>query len=78
MRFHDVHISEPQAKQSARAIATNLFKTHGIRGLYKGTGATMARDVTFSVIYFPLFARLDALVRILRFNSLHPPPPRPS
>ena len=33
-------------------------------GLYKGAGATMFRDVTFSAIYFPLFAHLNALVSI--------------
>uniref|UniRef100_A0A915EA13 Endoplasmic reticulum vesicle transporter C-terminal domain-containing protein n=1 Tax=Ditylenchus dipsaci TaxID=166011 RepID=A0A915EA13_9BILA len=30
-------------------------------GLYKGIGSTVARDVTFSVIYFPLFAKLNSL-----------------
>lgn len=45
---------------SATSIALNLLKTKGIVGLYKGTGATMLRDVSFSVIYFPLFARLNA------------------
>lgn len=39
----------------------DLLKKHGILGLYKGIGATMARDVTFSVIYFPLFATLNDL-----------------
>lgn len=29
-------------------------------GLYKGTGATMLRDVSFSVVYFPLFAKLNS------------------
>lgn len=33
----------------------------GILGLYRGIGATGMRDVTFSIIYFPLFARLNAL-----------------
>ena len=47
---------------SATAIALKLLRTKGIVGLYKGTGATMLRDVTFSVIYFPLFAHLNALV----------------
>ncbi|KAL1138778.1 hypothetical protein AAG570_008840, partial [Ranatra chinensis] len=48
-------------KISATSLALDLFKTKGILGLYKGIGATMLRDVTFSVIYFPLFARLNAL-----------------
>ncbi len=46
---------------SAMSITMNLLKTKGITGLYKGTGATMLRDVSFSVCYFPLFANLNAL-----------------
>ncbi|KAG8196888.1 hypothetical protein JTE90_027597 [Oedothorax gibbosus] len=46
---------------SATSIALQLIRTKGITGLYKGTGATMLRDVNFSVVYFPLFARLNAL-----------------
>ncbi|CAM1327277.1 SLC25A22 (predicted) [Pycnogonum litorale] len=46
---------------SASAIALNLIKKKGIFGLYKGTTATMLRDVNFSVIYFPLFAHLNSL-----------------
>ena len=37
------------------------MRTKGITGLYKGTGATMLRDVLFSVVYFPLFANLNSL-----------------
>ncbi|XP_055595419.1 mitochondrial glutamate carrier 1-like [Uranotaenia lowii] len=48
-------------KTSATQIATELLKTKGISGLYKGTGATMLRDVSFSVVYFPLFATLNDL-----------------
>lgn len=48
-------------KTSATKIALDLIKTKGITGLYKGTGATMLRDVSFSVIYFPLFATLNDL-----------------
>lgn len=39
----------------------NLLKTKGILGLYKGTSATMLRDVSFSMVYFPLFANLNKL-----------------
>lgn len=46
-------------KASATKIALELIRTHGILGLYKGIGATMARDVTFSMIYFPLFATIN-------------------
>ncbi|CAJ0957957.1 unnamed protein product, partial [Mesorhabditis belari] len=48
-------------KQTAWQLTTQLFKERGIAGLYRGLGPTMARDVTFSVIYFPLFAYLDSL-----------------
>lgn len=46
-------------KTSATQIATELLKQKGIAGLYKGTGATALRDVSFSVVYFPLFATLN-------------------
>lgn len=48
-------------KISATSLALDLLKTKGIFGLYRGIGATMFRDVSFSVIYFPLFARLNSL-----------------
>lgn len=46
-------------KTSATKIALILFREKGILGLYRGVGATMARDVSFSVIYFPFFATLN-------------------
>lgn len=48
-------------KVSALSLTKDLLKQRGILGLYQGTGATALRDVTFSVIYFPLFARLNNL-----------------
>lgn len=48
-------------KTSATTIALQLLKEKGIAGLYKGIGATMLRDVSFSVVYFPLFATLNDL-----------------
>jgi len=46
-------------KVSAWSLTVDLLRKRGVLGLYQGTGATALRDVTFSVIYFPLFARLN-------------------
>uniref|UniRef100_A0A915BC06 Uncharacterized protein n=1 Tax=Parascaris univalens TaxID=6257 RepID=A0A915BC06_PARUN len=50
-----------ERKITAIGLTVNLLRSKGIAGLYKGVGPTMARDVTFSTIYFPLFAYLEAL-----------------
>jgi hypothetical protein len=50
------------AKLTATQLTKSLLKEKGIAGLYRGTYPTMARDVSFSVVYFPLFATLDSLV----------------
>ncbi|XP_034177773.1 mitochondrial glutamate carrier 1 [Osmia lignaria lignaria] len=46
-------------KVSAISLTRDLLRKKGVVGLYQGTSATALRDVTFSVIYFPLFARLN-------------------
>ncbi|KAL3061928.1 hypothetical protein OYC64_009946 [Pagothenia borchgrevinki] len=53
----------PPPRASAMGITAELLKTKGLAGLYRGAGATLMRDVPFSMIYFPLFANLNALGR---------------
>ncbi|XP_034390016.1 mitochondrial glutamate carrier 1 isoform X2 [Cyclopterus lumpus] len=53
----------PPPRASATGITVELLKTRGLAGLYRGAGATLVRDVPFSMIYFPLFANLNALGR---------------
>ena len=57
------------AKLSATSIALSLVRERGIMGLYRGIGATLLRDVTFSAIYFPLFANLNSLVSLMLLLS---------
>ncbi|PZC76952.1 mitochondrial glutamate carrier 1 [Helicoverpa armigera] len=44
---------------TAWELTSKLVKERGIFGLYKGITATACRDVSFSVVYFPLFAILS-------------------
>ncbi|XP_030379180.1 mitochondrial glutamate carrier 1-like [Scaptodrosophila lebanonensis] len=46
-------------KVTAMGLTKQLLKEKGIFGLYKGVGATGVRDITFSVVYFPLFATVN-------------------
>ncbi|KAK6170166.1 hypothetical protein SNE40_018629 [Patella caerulea] len=56
-----VNSKPPPPRLSATKIALQLVRQKGIFGLYQGCGATALRDVTFSAIYFPLFAHLNAM-----------------
>ncbi|KAH6923632.1 hypothetical protein HPB50_003258 [Hyalomma asiaticum] len=61
IQLQDAGRTGASKRLSARAVALQLVRERGLVGLYRGTGATMLRDVTFSVIYFPLFAHLNSL-----------------
>ncbi|GCC29145.1 mitochondrial glutamate carrier 1 isoform X1 [Chiloscyllium punctatum] len=50
-----------KSPQTATQITKELLRSKGIAGLYKGLGATLLRDVPFSIVYFPLFANLNKL-----------------
>nr|XP_030706698.1 mitochondrial glutamate carrier 1 isoform X2 [Globicephala melas] len=54
---------EPPAapRPTATQLTRDLLRSRGIAGLYKGLGATLLRDVPFSIVYFPLFANLNQL-----------------
>ncbi|KAI1893084.1 hypothetical protein AGOR_G00140230 [Albula goreensis] len=60
-RSYNVGPAPVVRKVSATQIAMELLNTQGVSGLYKGLGATIMRDVPFSVVYFPLFAHLNRL-----------------
>lgn len=57
---------------TAMQLTRRLLSERGIFGLYKGVTATAARDVSFSVVYFPLFATLNDLGP--REKPTDPPP----
>lgn len=57
---------------TAMQLTRNLLKERGIFGLYQGVTSTAARDVSFSIVYFPLFATLNDLGP--RENPSDPPP----
>lgn len=50
-----------ETRTTAMQITRELLRSKGIAGLYKGLGATLLRDVPFSIVYFPLFANLNNL-----------------
>ncbi|RXN01692.1 Mitochondrial glutamate carrier 2 [Acipenser ruthenus] len=60
-RAFSTSTSAVHRRPSATMLARELLKTKGISGLYRGIGATLVRDVPFSMIYFPLFANLNRL-----------------
>ncbi|CAH2232257.1 mitochondrial glutamate carrier 1-like [Pararge aegeria] len=57
---------------TAMQLTRRLLAERGIFGLYKGVTATAARDISFSVVYFPMFAILNDLGP--KENPGSPPP----
>ncbi len=52
-----------------RMTAIQVVKQMGLKGLYTGTAATLSRDVPFSLLYFPGYANLKALLADERGNN---------
>ncbi|KAF9437067.1 hypothetical protein BGZ76_002085 [Entomortierella beljakovae] len=46
--------SQKLAPGEPRITASSIVRSLGLRGLYRGTPATLLRDVPFSIIFFPL------------------------
>ncbi|KAL7749437.1 hypothetical protein RI367_004991 [Sorochytrium milnesiophthora] len=44
-----------------RPTLTQIVRQLGLRGMYKGTAATLARDVPFSILFFPSHAYFKSL-----------------
>jgi hypothetical protein len=66
-------VPTPQAKvaaPTATQVALKLLKEKGIKGFFQGGTATLVRDVSFSSIYFPLFAILNSKVKSLILNEI--------
>lgn len=46
----------------ARQTTVEVIKGLGLKGLYQGTAATLSRDVPFSVLFFPGYANIKAMM----------------
>ncbi|KAH9958833.1 mitochondrial carrier domain-containing protein [Russula dissimulans] len=68
------HLSTPKTGRipTARAVALHIYRTAGVRGLYRGFGATMLRDVGGFGLYF------SGYEGTLRLFAPAPTPARPA
>lgn len=61
-----------------RKTASEIVRELGVRGMYKGTLATLMRDVPFSFVFFPGFAMCKELLNSTDFGLSIIPLPVPS
>ncbi|OBZ69004.1 putative mitochondrial carrier protein PET8 [Grifola frondosa] len=60
------------AAQSSFAAARLVLSTEGIRGLYRGFGSTVMREIPFTSLQFPLYELLKLkLAKVLGKKTLH-------
>ncbi len=45
---------------TASEVVMKVFREKGFKGFFHGGTATLVRDVSFSALYFPLFAIMNA------------------
>jgi hypothetical protein len=62
-------ITDPSQRKPFSTVAGNVLRS-GIRGVYQGAGATLLRDVPFSIIYFPFFSNLKKYFATLPQESV--------
>ncbi|XP_035704777.1 mitochondrial glutamate carrier 2 [Folsomia candida] len=48
-----------EGNMSSRRVLIDLLKKHGFAGLFRGFGATGGRNIFFSVVYFPVFYKIN-------------------
>jgi len=63
------HLKPVVERETVLQCAGKIMNS-GIRGIYTGASATLARDVFFSVIYFPFFSRTKQQFGLASNNSV--------
>lgn len=53
--------NNPGIPDSFITLARDVYKTNGFRGFYQGGYATALRDVTWNLLYFPIYDKIVAM-----------------
>ncbi|KAI8928677.1 mitochondrial carrier domain-containing protein [Entophlyctis helioformis] len=62
----------PGAPAAPKLSAMSIVRSLGLRGLYRGTTATLCRDVPFSFVFFPMVSILKAALTPAPAPGMHP------
>jgi hypothetical protein len=57
--FTNKRVAAQQVSVAEQGSLVEVVRHLGLRGLYRGTAATLIRDIPFSALFFPLFGVLD-------------------